>query len=50
MAEADKAPTSTVKVPGLKPIPVVVVRTPDGRILVRHPDELEKQPGVGPTQ
>ena len=32
-----------VKVPRLEPVPFVVVKTPDGRTVLRHPDELKKR-------
>lgn len=33
-----------VKVPGVTSIPYVVVKLPDGKLVLRHPDELEKLP------
>ncbi len=30
-----------VKVPGLEPVPFVVVTLPDGTKVLRHPDELK---------
>jgi hypothetical protein len=43
MAEEKKAPTGTVKVPGLEPVPYVVVKLADGKTVLRHPDELRKK-------
>jgi len=43
MAEEKLAPAGVVKVPGLKPVPFVVVKLPDGRTVLRHPDELRKK-------
>lgn len=33
----------TVKVGKLEPIPFVVIKLPDGRTVLRHPDELKKK-------
>ena len=43
MAEKENAPAGAVKVPGLEPVPYVVVKLPDGRTVLRHPDELRKK-------
>ena len=43
MAEAKPAPAGAVKVPGLEPVPYVVVKLPDGRTVLRHPEELRKK-------
>ena len=40
---AEEAKTGTVKVPGLKPVPYVVVKLADGKTALRHPDELKKK-------
>jgi len=42
MAEENK-PAGTVKVPGLQPVPFVVVKLASGRTVLRHPDELKKK-------
>lgn len=48
MAESNK---STLPVPGLKPVPYVVIKRADGSLALRHPDELKpvgsKSPAVG---
>ena len=43
MAEENAKPTGQVKVPGLAPVPYVVVKLPDGSTVLRHPDELKKK-------
>lgn len=43
MGEEKLAPAGAVKVPGLEPVPFVVVKLPDGRTALRHPDELKKK-------
>jgi hypothetical protein len=43
MAEEKQAPAGAVKVPGLEPVPYVVIKLPDGRTVLRHPDELKKR-------
>jgi len=43
MAEEKTAPAGTVKVPGLEPVPYVVVKLPDGKTVLRHPEELKKK-------
>jgi len=30
-----------VKVPKLEPVPYVIVKLPDGRTVLRHPDEVK---------
>jgi hypothetical protein len=47
---ADESQAGAVKVPGLKPVQYVVVKLADGRVVLRHPDELEKsKPATGET-
>jgi len=36
-------PQVTVKVPGLEPVKVVLVKLPDGRVVPRAPEELKKK-------
>ena len=43
MAEEKTELVGKVKVPGLEPVPYVVVKLPDGRTVLRHPDELKKK-------
>jgi hypothetical protein len=43
MAEEKQAPGGAVKVPGLEPVPYVVVKLPDGTTGLRHPSELKKK-------
>lgn len=43
MANETPKPAGAVKVPGLEPVPFVVVKLPDGRTVLRHPDELRKK-------
>lgn len=33
---------TVLKVPGQKPVPVVIVKLADGKVVPRHPDELKK--------
>lgn len=33
-----------INLPGLKPIPVVAIKLPDGTIALRHPSEIQKLP------
>jgi hypothetical protein len=40
---AEPVAEKTVKVPGLQPVPYVVVRLADGRTVLRHPDEVKKK-------
>jgi len=40
---AQESETSKVKLPGLEPVPFVVVRLPNGYVVLRHPDELKKK-------
>lgn len=35
---------STVKAPGLEPVPYVVIKLPDGKTVLRHPDEVKPIP------
>ena len=41
---ADKSSTS-VKIPGVERIPYVVVELPNGKLVLRHPDEVSAVPG-----
>ena len=43
MAEEKLAPAGAIKVPGLEPVPFVVVKLPDGTTVLRHPSELKKK-------
>jgi len=43
MAEEKPAPAGVVKVPGLEPVPYVVVKLADGKTALRHPEELKKK-------
>jgi hypothetical protein len=43
MPETDVPPVGKVKVPGLEPVPYVVVKLPDGTTVLRHPSELKKK-------
>lgn len=36
-------PIPTVSIPGLGAVPVVAVKLPSGQVVLRHPDELQKQ-------
>lgn len=48
MANNDQQPTVTR--PGLTPVPYVIVKRPDGTLVLRHPDELkpaEQKPAEG---
>jgi hypothetical protein len=40
---AEEKETPKVKVPGLEPVPFVVVKRADGTTVLRHPDELKKR-------
>ena len=43
MPEEKAEPVGKVKVPGLEPVPYVVVKLPDGRTALRRPEELKKK-------
>ena len=43
MAEEKTEPVGKVKVPGLEPVPYVVVKLAGGKTALRHPDELKKK-------
>ena len=43
MAEEKAEPVGKVKVPGLEPVPYVVVKLPDGTTALRRPEELKKK-------
>lgn len=43
MANETEKKVGTVAVPGLQSVPWVAVKLPDGTIVLRHPDELEKK-------
>lgn len=43
MPDENEKKLGTVQVPGLQPVPWVAVKLPDGMLVLRHPDELEKQ-------
>jgi hypothetical protein len=43
MPEENAKPVDKVKVPRLEPVPYVVVKLPDGRTVLRHPEELKKK-------
>ncbi len=43
MPEEKAPPSGAVKVPGLEPVPYVVVKLPDGKTVLRHPVELKKK-------
>jgi len=43
MADEKQAPAGAVKVPGLEPVPFVVLKLADGKTVLRHPDELKKK-------
>ena len=43
MAEEQTAPAGAIKMPGLEPVPFVVIKLPDGKTVLRHPDELRKK-------
>jgi len=43
MAEEKTEPVGKVKVPGLEPVPYVVVKLPDGTTALRRPEELKKR-------
>lgn len=36
--------------PGMASIPYVVVKRPDGKLVLRHPDELTPVPGQSPKK
>jgi len=40
-----ESPTKTLRIPGLKPIPYVVVKLATGQVVIRHPDEVQPLPG-----
>ena len=40
---AQESETSKVKVPGLEPVPFVVITLADGTKVLRHPDEVKKK-------
>jgi len=40
-----ESPITSLRRPGVKPIPYVVVKLPNGKLVLRHPDELEAVPG-----
>jgi len=46
--EPDKN-TSHVHAQGLEPVPYVVVELPGGKLVLRHPDELQAVPGGVPN-
>lgn len=49
MANNDQQPTVTR--PGLTPVPYVIVKRPDGTLVLRHPDELApKAPAPAPEK
>jgi hypothetical protein len=39
----EEKPSGQVKVPGLEPVPYVLVKLPDGTQALRHPSELKKK-------
>jgi len=43
MPEENAKPEGQLKVPGLEPVPYVVVKLPDGTTVLRHPSELKKK-------
>jgi len=43
MPEENVKPEGKLKVPGLEPVPYVVVKLPDGTTVLRHPSELKKK-------
>jgi len=43
MSEESAKPVGKVKVPGLEPVPYVVVKLPDGTTALRRPEELKKK-------
>jgi hypothetical protein len=43
MSEENAKPVGKVKVPGLEPVPYVVVKLPDGTTALRRPEELKKR-------
>ena len=40
---AEEQPSGQVKVPQLEPIDFVVVKLADGKMVLRHPDEVKKK-------
>lgn len=40
---AEPLSSTNVKVPGLEPVKVVLVKLPDGRVVPRAPEELKKK-------